>query len=152
MIHGYEEGSWKIALDAAGYPSSSPVPACSGSTQARRRAETPDDQASDTKARGFTGRITAICCSDFCSDGRYALIGSEARDLERQLAQGAPATPSGMARTRAAGRGLPAGNQDRGRQFSLQELRQAGYQALFAGQKTYNGVAILSRVAAVGSD
>jgi glutaredoxin len=27
VIHGYEEGSWKIALDAAGYPSSSPVPA-----------------------------------------------------------------------------------------------------------------------------
>jgi len=28
--------------------------------------------------------------------------------------------------------------------FPLDELRQAGYEALFAGQKTYNGVAILS--------
>jgi exodeoxyribonuclease III len=29
--------------------------------------------------------------------------------------------------------------------FPVDELRQAGYEALFAGQKTYNGVAILSR-------
>ncbi len=30
--------------------------------------------------------------------------------------------------------------------FPVQELRQAGYQSLFTGQKTYNGVAILTRV------
>ncbi len=30
-------------------------------------------------------------------------------------------------------------------QFPLQELQEAGYQAAFAGQKTYNGVALLSR-------
>ena len=29
--------------------------------------------------------------------------------------------------------------------FPLQELQQAGYQTVFSGQKTYNGVAILSR-------
>jgi exodeoxyribonuclease-3 len=34
--------------------------------------------------------------------------------------------------------------------FPLGEINAAGYQALFSGQKTYNGVAILSRVA--GSD
>ena len=33
-------------------------------------------------------------------------------------------------------------------QFPLAELQQAGYQAVFSGQKTYNGVAILSRTAA----
>jgi exodeoxyribonuclease-3 len=32
--------------------------------------------------------------------------------------------------------------------FPVEDLRQAGYQSLFAGQKTYNGVAILSRPAA----
>ncbi len=32
--------------------------------------------------------------------------------------------------------------------FPVQDLQQAGYQCLFAGQKTYNGVAILSRTAA----
>jgi exodeoxyribonuclease-3 len=30
-------------------------------------------------------------------------------------------------------------------QFPLEEIQAAGYQAVFAGQKTYNGVAILSR-------
>ncbi len=30
--------------------------------------------------------------------------------------------------------------------FPVQELQQAGYQSLFTGQKTYNGVAILTRV------
>lgn len=33
-------------------------------------------------------------------------------------------------------------------QFPLDALQQVGYQATFSGQKTYNGVAILSRVAA----
>jgi exodeoxyribonuclease-3 len=33
-------------------------------------------------------------------------------------------------------------------QFPLAELEAAGYRAVFAGQKTYNGVAILSKVAA----
>ena len=33
-------------------------------------------------------------------------------------------------------------------QFPLAELQAAGYQAVFAGQKTYNGVAILSQAAA----
>ena len=33
--------------------------------------------------------------------------------------------------------------------FPLAEIEQAGYHAVFAGQKTYNGVAILSRAAAV---
>ena len=32
--------------------------------------------------------------------------------------------------------------------FPLQDIEQAGYHAVFAGQKTYNGVAILSRAAA----
>ena len=32
-------------------------------------------------------------------------------------------------------------------QFPLAELQQAGYQAVFSGQKTYNGVAILSKSA-----
>jgi exodeoxyribonuclease-3 len=32
--------------------------------------------------------------------------------------------------------------------FPLSEIQQAGYQVLFSGQKTYNGVAILSKVAA----
>jgi len=34
------------------------------------------------------------------------------------------------------------------RQFPLPAMRQAGYQAVYSGQKTYNGVAILSKVAA----
>ena len=34
------------------------------------------------------------------------------------------------------------------RQFPQQELQQAGYQTVFSGQKTYNGVAILSKTAA----
>ncbi len=33
-------------------------------------------------------------------------------------------------------------------QFPLAEIEAAGYQAVFAGQKTYNGVAILSKQAA----
>lgn len=33
--------------------------------------------------------------------------------------------------------------------FPLQELQQAGYQVVFSGQKTYNGVAIISKVAAM---
>ncbi len=33
-------------------------------------------------------------------------------------------------------------------QFPLVALQQAGYQAVFSGQKTYNGVAIISKVAA----
>jgi len=33
-------------------------------------------------------------------------------------------------------------------QFPLEEINAAGYQAVFAGQKTYNGVAILSRTVA----
>ncbi len=33
-------------------------------------------------------------------------------------------------------------------QFPLAALQQAGYQAVFSGQKTYNGVAIISKVAA----
>ena len=32
--------------------------------------------------------------------------------------------------------------------FPLQEIEQAGYRAVFTGQKTYNGVAILSKIAA----
>jgi exodeoxyribonuclease-3 len=32
--------------------------------------------------------------------------------------------------------------------FPLQDIEQAGYRAVFAGQKTYNGVAILSKLAA----
>ena len=31
-------------------------------------------------------------------------------------------------------------------QFPLAELRQAGYQSVFSGQKTYNGVAIISKI------
>ena len=31
--------------------------------------------------------------------------------------------------------------------FPLQELQQAGYQSVFSGQKTYNGVAIISNIA-----
>jgi exodeoxyribonuclease-3 len=30
--------------------------------------------------------------------------------------------------------------------FPLAELQQAGYQAVFSGQKTYNGVAIISKM------
>ena len=33
-------------------------------------------------------------------------------------------------------------------QFPLQEIEAAGYQAIFSGQKTYNGVAILSKTSA----
>jgi exodeoxyribonuclease-3 len=33
-------------------------------------------------------------------------------------------------------------------QFPLEEIRQTGYQAIYAGQKTYNGVAIMSRTTA----
>ena len=33
-------------------------------------------------------------------------------------------------------------------QFPLTALQQAGYQAVFSGQKTYNGVAIISKAAA----
>jgi exodeoxyribonuclease-3 len=43
---------------------------------------------------------------------------------------------------------LPAGNQDRGQGFPFAELSAAGYHALHNGQKTYNGVAILSRTPA----
>ena len=32
--------------------------------------------------------------------------------------------------------------------FPVQDIQDAGYQALYSGQKTYNGVAILSRIAA----
>jgi len=35
--------------------------------------------------------------------------------------------------------------------FPTEELREAGYDALFAGQRAYNGVAILASVPAVGS-
>ena len=38
----------------------------------------------------------------------------EARDLERQFAEGAPAAPARLARRRAAGRDVPAGDEDRG--------------------------------------
>lgn len=34
--------------------------------------------------------------------------------------------------------------------FPLQALQAAGYEAAFAGQPTYNGVAILTRTASVG--
>ena len=34
-------------------------------------------------------------------------------------------------------------------QFPLAALQQAGYQAVFSGQKTYNGVAIISKLAAI---
>jgi exonuclease III len=34
--------------------------------------------------------------------------------------------------------------------FPVTELQQAGYESVFAGQKTYNGVAILTRSATVG--
>ena len=37
-------------------------------------------------------------------------------------------------------------------QFPLAELQAAGYHAVFAGQKTYNGVAILSKSLRDGSD
>jgi exodeoxyribonuclease-3 len=33
-------------------------------------------------------------------------------------------------------------------QFPLSEIRQSGYQAVYSGQKTYNGVAVLSKAAA----
>ena len=35
--------------------------------------------------------------------------------------------------------------------FPVDELRQAGYESVFSGQKTYNGVAILTRRATVGA-
>src|SRR4030065_1882232 len=37
-------------------------------------------------------------------------------------------------------------NKQEDKNFPLAELNAAGYQASFSGQKTYNGVAILSRV------
>jgi exodeoxyribonuclease-3 len=36
-------------------------------------------------------------------------------------------------------------------EFPLEALQQAGYQALFSGQKTYNGVALISRETATGA-
>ena len=49
-------------------------------------------------------------------------------------------------RARRARRRVPAGNQARGRRsFPRAELEAAGYASHFAGQKTYNGVAILVR-------
>jgi exodeoxyribonuclease-3 len=42
---------------------------------------------------------------------------------------------------------VPAGDQDRGRELPLAEIQAAGYQAVYCGQKSYNGVAILARSA-----
>jgi exodeoxyribonuclease-3 len=40
---------------------------------------------------------------------------------------------------------VPAGTQVENKAFPLAEIEAAGYQAVFSGQKTYNGVAILSK-------
>ena len=50
-------------------------------------------------------------------------------------------------------RRLPAGNQARGREVpARRSSRAAGYAAHFAGQKTYNGVAILVRDGLAATD
>jgi glutaredoxin len=52
VIHGYEEGSWKMALDAAGYPSSSPVPAATATPKpgAAQKPQPPKTQTPKPEA------------------------------------------------------------------------------------------------------
>ena len=55
------------------------------------------------------------------------------------------AGPAALARRGAAGRRLPAGTQGAAREFPDGAIRNAGYGAIWQGQKSWNGVAILAR-------
>ena len=65
--------------------------------------------------------------------------------VQHQRHQGAPAAPARMARGNPPGGRLPAGDQDaRTRAFPADEFEEIGYQAIWHGQKGFNGVAILA--------
>ena len=66
------------------------------------------------------------------------------RDLERELA---PCGSSRCCNSRrgAAGRALLQETKVSDEQFPRDEIEAAGYRAVFSGQKTYNGVAMLAR-------
>ena len=50
-----------------------------------------------------------------------------------------------MAEDGAARHRLPAGAQGTDAEFPAEAIRKAGYRAVWRGQKTWNGVAILAR-------
>ena len=67
----------------------------------------------------------------------------EDRDLQRQWRQRPAARSSPLAQGSVARCGLPAGLKSE--TFPQSALRAAGYEAIWSGQKSWNGVAILAR-------
>lgn len=65
--------------------------------------------------------------------------------MERQLAQSPPASRIAVAGRQSRRCPLPSGNETDGRQVSRYGNRGSGLSGAFTGQKTYNGVAILSK-------
>ena len=76
---------------------------------------------------------------------RHDRLGAD-RNLERQFAQGSAGAICSTGSPSEARRGLPAGDQDRGRELSGRRAARGRLRRrCICGQKAYNGVAILSR-------
>jgi exodeoxyribonuclease-3 len=73
-------------------------------------------------------------------------LSLEDRQLERQFAQRPHAAPCAVAAETHNPTSSPAGDQARRRALPRFRARRLGYRSVFCGQKTYNGVALLSRV------
>lgn len=69
----------------------------------------------------------------------------EDRHLEYQRRQQASAEPVGMAGDGETGRRVPAGAETEQSAFPNDAIRAAGYDVVWRGQRTWNGVAILDR-------
>ena len=73
-------------------------------------------------------------------------MGNEDRHLQRQQRQQEAGQSPGLAGDRAAGRCLPPRTEgDTIRTFLYAAIKEAGYSAVWRGQKSWNGVAILAR-------
>ena len=92
------------------------------------------------------GRLAlGVSHADSGTSAEQPTAAHEDRDLQRQRHQRTPAGPASLARRGRAGRRLPAGTEGPDERFPEAAIRDAGYDAIWHGQKSWNGVAILAR-------
>ena len=160
VAKGYNEARWQAMLDDAGYPKTPPRRSARRRSRRAQRPPTPAPAARQAvgghaPARQATIRSERSARRLRTRDPRHRRAARATRPVAEcpmilatwnvnSLNVRLPRLLAGSPRT--ARRRLPAGNQARGPQVSASwTSRAAGYAAHFAGQKTYNGVAILVR-------
>ena len=110
-------------------------PGAPGGTSVRgatTRYMTPEDVRGKGRGKSVAGEEVT------CDVGAGEIVAWNVNSVRARLEQA-----GGLAEERSTGRAVPAGAEVRGRRVPVEAVRAAGYHAA-AGQKTYNGVAILA--------